>query len=138
VKFYSLITLFPEAIEPYLQSSILKRAQETIKKKGSKAGRKAVIKVQMVDPKKFAQEGRKKKVEGSQNQNKSKPSARVDDKPYAGGPGMVLRAEPVLKAFEEAQKHFLKSYIRKLSSPTKISDRQKENIIKKNTSSSEK
>jgi tRNA (guanine37-N1)-methyltransferase len=31
-------------------------------------------------------------------------SAQVDDKPYAGGPGMILRAEPVLKAVEAALK----------------------------------
>jgi tRNA (guanine37-N1)-methyltransferase len=88
----------------------------------------------MVDPKKFAQEGRKKKVEGSQNQNKSKPIARVDDKPYAGGPGMVLRAEPVLKAWDEAQRQFLKVYSKssgKLSSP--LSERQKQQVVKKKT-----
>jgi len=30
--------------------------------------------------------------------------AQVDDRPYGGGPGMVLRAEPILKAVEAALK----------------------------------
>ena len=33
---------------------------------------------------------------------KDKPYLRVDDKPYGGGPGMVIQAEPVLKAIEKA------------------------------------
>ena len=36
MKHFSIITLFPESIEPYLNSSILKRAQEKTKKIGSK------------------------------------------------------------------------------------------------------
>ena len=30
------------------------------------------------------------------------PKKRVDDRPYGGGPGMVLRSEPFLKALEAA------------------------------------
>lgn len=87
MKVYTLITLFPEAIAPYFGSSILKRAQEAHTKKGSKPARKPVVRLQFEDPKQHTD-----------------PSLRVDDKPYAGGPGMVLRAEPVLKAFEAAVK----------------------------------
>lgn len=93
MKHYSIISLFPESIEPYLNSSILKRGQEKVKKIGSKAGRKAVIKIAFYDPKKFV--GGKKTKNGTLKD-------RVDDKPYAGGPGMVLRAEPLLKAWERA------------------------------------
>jgi tRNA (guanine37-N1)-methyltransferase len=35
---------------------------------------------------------------------KKKPYLRVDDKPYGGGPGMVIQAEPVAKAIEAAIK----------------------------------
>lgn len=35
------------------------------------------------------------------NKNNYKP---VDDRPYGGGPGMVMRAEPILKAVEKALK----------------------------------
>ncbi len=30
-------------------------------------------------------------------------SSQVDDRPYGGGPGMVLRAEPILRAFSKAR-----------------------------------
>lgn len=33
-----------------------------------------------------------------------KPKERVDGRPYGGGPGMVLRPEPVLKAFDAIKK----------------------------------
>jgi tRNA (guanine37-N1)-methyltransferase len=88
VKNYSVITLFPEAIEPYFNSSMLKRAQEVLKPKGSKKGRKAVISISCVNPRKFTKDKHK----------------RVDQKPYAGGPGMVLSAEPILTAVESAIK----------------------------------
>jgi tRNA (guanine37-N1)-methyltransferase len=83
---YSIISLFPESVEPYLNSSMLKRAQETIKSKGSKAGRKAVIAIQYENPRSYTKDKHK----------------RVDQKPFAGGPGMVLSAEPVLRAAEKA------------------------------------
>lgn len=34
---------------------------------------------------------------------------KVDERPYGGGPGMVLRAEPVIKAVEKIQKKVRKS-----------------------------
>lgn len=86
MKVYSLITLFPESIEPYLNSSMLKRAQETLKPKGSKAGRKPVIAIHYENPRSYTKDKHK----------------RVDQKPFAGGPGMVLSAEPVLRAAEQA------------------------------------
>jgi tRNA (guanine37-N1)-methyltransferase len=72
---FHIITLFPEAIRPYLESSILGRAIE-----------KKLIKISYYDPKKFAI-GKHK---------------RVDQRPYGGGPGMVLEPTAVLKAAEKA------------------------------------
>ena len=69
--------------DSYLDESILGRA---IKEKK--------IKVSFVNPRKFVT-GKYKKVWPDGN-----ISAQVDDRPYAGGPGMVMRAEPVLKAVE--------------------------------------
>lgn len=82
---FHIITLFPEVCEPYTSSSILGRAQKTEKGKGAKSrGRK--IKVDYYNPRDF-----------SNNKHK-----KVDDRPYGGGPGMVLQAEPVLKAWQKA------------------------------------
>lgn len=68
---FHIITLFPEAIKSYLESSILGRAQK-----------RGLIKVSFYHLRDF-------------NKDKHK---RVDDRPYAGGPGMVLRAEPIMNA----------------------------------------
>ncbi|GIW67486.1 MAG: tRNA (guanine-N(1)-)-methyltransferase [Candidatus Parcubacteria bacterium] len=72
--FFDIITLFPEAFS-YLETSILKKAQE-----------KKLIKISFFDLKKFSQ-----------------PHG-LDDKPYGGGPGMVIKFEPVYKALEAAKK----------------------------------
>ncbi|MFN8615271.1 MAG: tRNA (guanosine(37)-N1)-methyltransferase TrmD [Vampirovibrionales bacterium] len=70
---FSLITLFPEAVTPYLQASII-----------GKGIRQGLITVNWVNPRDFAN-------------NKHN---RVDDTPYGGGPGMVLMAPPVVEAVE--------------------------------------
>lgn len=71
---FHVVTLFPEAFGSYLGESILKRAIEDKK-----------IRITFYDPKDFDDSGK-----------------RVDDKPYGGGPGMVIRALPVVKAIEKA------------------------------------
>lgn len=72
---FHIITLFPDSFTSYLGESILKRAIEDQK-----------IQMFFYDPKDFESDTKK----------------RVDDKPYGGGPGMVIRAEPVVKAIEKA------------------------------------
>ncbi|MES2088146.1 MAG: tRNA (guanosine(37)-N1)-methyltransferase TrmD [Patescibacteria group bacterium] len=72
---FHFITLFPHAFDSYLGESILKRAIEDKK-----------IKVKFYNPRDFAE-------------NKHD---RIDRKPYGGGPGMVIQAEPVIRAIEKA------------------------------------
>jgi len=84
--YFHVITLFPESIEPYLNSSIVKRAQERILKRGSKPGRKPLIKIAYYNPRDFTLD----------------PQRRVDRAPYGGGPGMVLEAESLLRAVHKA------------------------------------
>jgi tRNA (guanine37-N1)-methyltransferase len=74
---YHVVTLFPGAFDSYLGESILKRAIEDKK-----------IKVIFYNPRDFA----------------SDKWDRVDQKPYGGGPGMVIQALPVAKAIEKAKK----------------------------------
>ena len=75
---FHIITLFPDAFSSYLGKSILKRAVEDKK-----------IMVKFYNPRDFEKD----------------PKWRIDQKPYGGGPGMVLRAEPVMKAIEKALKN---------------------------------
>ncbi|MBU1924511.1 MAG: tRNA (guanosine(37)-N1)-methyltransferase TrmD [Candidatus Omnitrophica bacterium] len=66
-----VLTLFPRMFEGILNESILKRAQEN---------KKAKIKVH--DLRRWTHDKRR----------------TVDDKPYGGGPGMVIKPEPVYEA----------------------------------------
>jgi len=83
---FHVITLFPDFVRSYLSESILARA---IKEKK--------IKVQFYNPRDYV-------LPTSTQRKNPKPYLRVDDKPYGGGPGMVMQAEPVLKAIEYAFK----------------------------------
>jgi tRNA (guanine37-N1)-methyltransferase len=83
---FHVITLFPEIFKSYLDASILARAQKNKK-----------IKFSFYNPRDFA------KITKSQKK-KEKPYARVDASPYGGGAGMVLQAEPILKAFGKVEK----------------------------------
>lgn len=82
---FHLITLFPESFDSYLSSSIIGRA--VVNKK---------IKVKFYNLRDFTPTSLK--LRGASKYN------RVDDKPYAGGPGMVMQALPIIKAVEKAIK----------------------------------
>lgn len=72
---FHIVTLFECAFESYLQESILKRAIE-----------KKIVRISFYNPRSFTKD----------------KWARVDRRPYGGGPGMVLEAESVLKAVYKA------------------------------------
>ncbi|MGH7141634.1 MAG: tRNA (guanosine(37)-N1)-methyltransferase TrmD [Minisyncoccia bacterium] len=84
---FHVITLFPEVIDQYCSTSIIGRAQKN-----------KLLKVRAHHLRQFA--GNK--------------WGKVDERPFGGGPGMVLRAEPVVKAVEKV----LKPIERKLQAPS--------------------
>ncbi len=100
---FRIITLFPEAFDSYLQSSIIGRALRENK-----------IAVKFYNPRDFVSPSKKnnssvlparpKSDAGGQNTRMTEQwfYRKVDDKPYGGGPGMVLQAEPFLKAVQKA------------------------------------
>ena len=73
---FTIITLFQEAIEPYLKSSMME-----------KATRKGLVEFDFVNLRDFG----------------IGPHKSVDDTPYGGGDGMLLRCEPVFDAIESAK-----------------------------------
>lgn len=73
---FTIITLFQEAIEPYLQSSMME-----------KATRKGLAEFDFVNLREFG----------------LGPHKSVDDTPYGGGDGMLLRCEPVFNAIESVK-----------------------------------
>jgi tRNA (guanine37-N1)-methyltransferase len=72
----TVVTLFPALFEPLLSQSVFGRALA-----------RGLLRVDFVDLREFG-EGRHRVV---------------DDRPFGGGPGMVLMAEPVLRAVEAAR-----------------------------------
>ncbi|MCI0542387.1 tRNA (guanosine(37)-N1)-methyltransferase TrmD [bacterium] len=72
---FHIISLFPNALSSYISESILARAIE-----------KKVIKIKTYDLHDFAE-------------NKWR---KTDERPYGGGPGMVLLVRPILRAVEKA------------------------------------
>lgn len=72
---FHIITLFPEMFGSYLNESILKRAKD-----------KKLVNFKFYNPRDFTIDKHHK----------------ADDRPYGGGPGMVMYAEPILKAVQKA------------------------------------
>jgi len=70
---FTILTLFPEALEPYLNVGILGLAR-----------RRGLVETRLVDFRDW-----------TRNRHRS-----VDDRPFGGGPGMVLRPEPVVECIE--------------------------------------
>ncbi len=108
---FHVITLFPEMFDSYLGESILARA---IKEKR--------IKVSFYNPRLFVT-GKYRKVWPDGN-----VSLQVDDRPYAGGPGMIIRAEPVLVAVVAAVKK-IKSKPARLNGSSRSGGKAKIKII---------
>lgn len=73
----AILTLFPEAIRPYLDESILGIAQA-----------QGNLRVDLVDFRNYTLD----------------PHRTVDDRPFGGGPGMVLKPEPIFAAVEDLER----------------------------------
>ena len=74
---FDILTLFPEMFSGYLGQSLVKRAIDG-----------GLIEVHAHDIRQWAKDKHRS----------------VDDRPFGGGPGMVLRVEPVVECVEEVQK----------------------------------
>lgn len=72
-----ILTLFPETFQPVIGHSMLRLAQE-----------KGLVSYHLWNIRDYSLDKHKK----------------VDDRPYGGGPGMVMMPEPVFRAIEEVEK----------------------------------
>lgn len=72
---FDIITIFPEAFDSYLNVSMMKRVKA-----------KKIADIRVHNLRKFARDKHRK----------------VDDSPYGGGPGMVLRVEPIIQAINSS------------------------------------
>ncbi|HOF50234.1 MAG TPA: tRNA (guanosine(37)-N1)-methyltransferase TrmD [Candidatus Colwellbacteria bacterium] len=71
---FDILTIFPKAFESYFNESILKRAAE-----------KKLIRIKLWDLRSFSGDNH----------------GKVDDRPYGGGPGMVLMVGPIYRAVKK-------------------------------------
>jgi len=78
---FHIISIFPNIFIDYFNTSIIKRARE-----------KGLIKI---------------KIHNLRDFTKDKHQT-VDDKPYGGGPGMILKIEPIIKALKKIKGSKLK------------------------------
>lgn len=74
---FTILSLFPEYFKGPFDVSMIKRARE-----------KGLVDIQLINIREFA-EGKHRKV---------------DDRPYGGGPGMVMMPGPIVKAIESAKR----------------------------------
>ncbi|NMB48358.1 tRNA (guanosine(37)-N1)-methyltransferase TrmD [Candidatus Kuenenbacteria bacterium] len=74
---FEIITIFPHILDSYLNESILKRAQK-----------KKLIKINFHDPRQFATDAHRS----------------VDDRPFGGGPGMLIKIEPLYKTLKKIKR----------------------------------
>ena len=74
---FDIITLFPSAIAPYFEESMFRRARD-----------KKLVRVELHDLRQYGQG----------------PHRKVDDRPFGGGPGMVLMLEPIYRAVQNARR----------------------------------
>lgn len=72
-----VVTLFPRMFEGPLGESIIGRARE-----------RGLVEISFTDPREFARDRRR----------------TVDDRPYGGGPGMVLMAQPLFEALRKVRR----------------------------------
>jgi len=74
---FDIVTIFPNIIEEYINTGILRIA----KKKG-------LVEINVHDLRKWTDDRHK----------------TVDDTPYGGGPGMIMKVEPIYRAIKELKK----------------------------------
>jgi len=78
LSLFTILTLFPDALEPYLSSGVLGSARS-----------KGLLDIQLVNFRDW-----------SRNRHRA-----VDDRPFGGGPGMVLKPEPIVECVEWIEEH---------------------------------
>ncbi len=89
---FDIITIFPQLLESYFSQTILARAKK-----------KKLLDIRIHDLRKYAPKG--------------DPHKSVDDRPYGGGPGMILKIEPIYKALRKITNYELPFDPELLSTP---------------------
>ncbi|MFO1464793.1 MAG: tRNA (guanosine(37)-N1)-methyltransferase TrmD [bacterium] len=94
---FDILSLFPEALRPYLQASLLGKAEE-----------KGLVQFQLHQLRDYALDKHR----------------RVDDEVYGGGEGMVMKPEPLVAAIEAISKDYRKGRVIYLSPQGRVLDQK--------------
>ncbi len=102
---FFILTIFPNIIESYINESIIKRAIQ-----------KGLLQIKIMNIRDFAED----------------KHAQVDDYPYGGGAGMVMKPEPIYYAFDFINADGIKRHSILLSPQGKVHSQEKaEEILNK-------
>lgn len=94
---FGVVTLFPEMVQAVLDAGVVGRA-----------AKRGQVAVEMHNPRNFTKD----------------PHRTVDDRPYGGGPGMVMKPAPLVAAIEAAQATMPDAAVVCLSPQGKVFDQQ--------------
>lgn len=84
---FNIITIFPKIFDSYINESLFKRAIAN-----------GILKINLVNLRDYSNDKHK----------------RVDDSPFGGGPGMVLKAEPIIRAVARIKNNELRIKSKKI------------------------
>ena len=94
---FNLVTIFPELIDEFVSHGII-----------SNAISKEKLSISTWNPREFSED----------------KNGRLDDKPYGGGPGMILQPDPIIKTVEAIKKKD-KTYVIYMAPHGKVLNQQK-------------
>lgn len=100
---FDIITIFPDIINSYVNESILKRAQT-----------KKIIKIKAHNPRKYTKDKHK----------------TVDDRPYGGGPGMILMCLPFYQTLKSIKRQKKSRIIMLDPGGKQFTQREAERLVK--------
>ena len=88
MKRFDIITIFPKILDSYFSESLIKKAQKN-----------GLIEIKTHNLRDFTDD--KSRSRGDRGSStKWSGHRKVDDSPYGGGPGMVLKVEPIVRAVQ--------------------------------------
>jgi len=101
---FDILTIFPEAFKSYFNTSMIRSGQK-----------KKLIKIRIHNLRKWTHDRHQ----------------TVDDRPYGGGAGMIMKLEPLYFAIKDLKKLKDKSYVVLFSAHGKTFDQKKARILSK-------
>jgi len=92
---FDVVTIFPQIFDSYLKESLIKKAQK-----------KRLIKINVHNLRDWTRDSHQTVAEDSPHlpPRSASPRSVVDDRPFGGGLGMVLKIEPIYKAVKDIKK----------------------------------